>query len=465
MKFHRLEDNCSDISVRSLSAEGLVAASLLGDNRELMRHDEGAIHAVLTGSSKSGRALYLFGSREFNQELTDLSGPFATHDAADPATDSNQNGVYVAFTQSNGGVRAGYIAHVPDPFGDPGDIRVHGPLTPTGADADNSFLQASRAENSVVYAWRTAAGEIHVGISPDGVDFPTTTSVVADAYAVRGPAIGIQGDYAIFAYQTKDPRFAPVDSQVGDGAYYVWLESGDSGATWTEPKPLFPDISELPLATGLSLESQRNDLIRSEIKVSGAGNSGILAAQLLAWVNAEDYPDSRVFALATLAPAADSTRWAPSVGVLAFKDFGVGGEWGYTVTNRDLYRRSGIGEDYAGRAGKHFKYSALPGTPVRVVSYVDSAPSGSGLEDQVAILVSTTKGETFEYESVFTASELNFSPDAELLISNSACCYADHEGGIWQDLLVGDARRPDTVVHATLPIGLTVEGRDPTLVW
>jgi hypothetical protein len=466
MKFHRLTTADSG-SVRTLSADGLVTNSLLGDNRELMRHDEGAIHAVLTTKNGAGRALYLFGSREFGQELADLTGPFAKDDAADPATDSNQNGVYVAFTQNTGPGRAGYLAHVPDPFGDPGDIRIHGPLTAAEVDAENSFLQASRAENSVVYAWRSRSGEIHVGISPDGVTFPQAEPVVADAHAVRGPAIGIQGDYVICIYQTTDPRFAPIDSQVGDGSYYAWLESGDRGTTWTDPKPLFPNADELPRATGLAIKSQGNDLIRSEIKITGGSHDGVLAAQILAWLNPLDYPDSRVFAMTTLASTTEpgGRDWAPNVGVLAFKDFGVGGDWGYTVTNRSLYRRSAIEEGYSGRTGQHFKYSALPGTKVRVVSYVDSAPAKSGLEDQLAILVSTTKGDTFDYETIFSASDLGFDADAELLISNSACCYADQDGKIWQDLLIGDLKRPRKVVHATLPVGLSVEGRDPTLAW
>jgi hypothetical protein len=466
MKFNRLSTQGTAGVVRSLTAEGLLVDSLLGDNRELMRHDEGAIHAVVTGSNGKGRALFLFGSGEFDEELTSLSGPFAEEDAANPATDSNQNGVYVAFTQKSNDGRSGYIAHVPDPFGDPSDIRLHGPLTPPDGNAENSFLQASRAENSVAYAWRdNSTGEIHVGICADGVTFPSATPIVNDAHAVRGPAIGIQGDYAICTYQTTNPEFAPIDSQA-DGAYYAWLESGDRGATWTEPKPLFPTADELPHATGLTLKSG-NDLIRSEIKVSGGSYGGVLAAQILAWVNPLDYPDSRVFAMTTLTPAIEpeGSDWAPNIGVLAFKDFGVGGDWGYTITNRNLYRRSAVNEGYAGRAGKYFKYSALPGTKVRVVSYVDSAPEGSGLEDQIAILVSTTKGDTFDYETVFSASDLTFEPDAELLISNSACCYADTEGRIWQDLLIGDLKRPSRVVHATLPIGLSVEGRDPTLVW
>src|SRR5713226_7321463 len=76
----------------------------------------------------------------------------------------------------------------------------------------------------------------------------------------------------------------------------------------------------------------------------------------------------------------------------------------------------------------------------------------------IVVLVSTNKGDSFDYESTFTATELRFDTHAHLIISNSACCYADKDGTIWQDLLIADSKHESTVVHVTLPIGLNVQG-------
>lgn len=468
MEFERIKAPSDTATIRRLGAPGYEAQALLGDNRELMRHSNGALHAVVTQNGTKGGALSLYGAAEFGGELRALAEAFVSVDGgscSEPATDSNQNGAYVAFVQGKPGALAGYVAHFADPFGDPSDVRVSGPLTPEG-DVRNSFLQASRAFNSVVYGWRDGrTGTVYAGVSQDGIEFPPAEALSGDIAAIHGPAIGIHGDYVVCIYQSEDDRFAPVDAPTG--SYYVWTESGDGGRTWSDPLPLFPSARDLPPAVGLASVAG-DDLRRYEVPVLGDASPAEVAAQLLVWANLEDASDSRVFAMTTLtAPPhrVAGADWPKSVGLIAFKSFGVGGEWDYSITNRSLYRRSGIADSYNGRVGRHFKYSALPGTRVRVVSYVDHAPDGSGLEDLVAILVSTNKGDSFDYETTFTASELGFDPHAELVISNSACAYADADGMIWQDLLIGDASDPQAVRHATLPIGMRVDGVDPTLAW
>ena len=97
--------------------------------------------------------------------------------------------------------------------------------------------------------------------------------------------------------------------------------------------------------------------------------------------------------------------------------------------------------------------------------YVDKAPKGSNLEDQVAVLVSTNKGDSFDFEAVFTASQLKLDRSSDVVISNSASCYADSAGDVWADLLVTDAKRPEAVLHAVLPIGINAQGLDPTPGW
>ncbi len=436
MEYRRTTAMLNPDFIRPLRASRSSWEALAGDNREIMRHSSGAVHAAITEPQNGHLVLSLYGAQEFGVELQQLSASFAASDAGVAATDSNHNGAYVAYTQADGLGRAGSVAHFPDPFGDAGDHRLLGPLTPRGADVENSFLQASRANNTVVYGWRDrTTGDIFVGVSQDGLEFPPAQTLLTDPDAVRGPATGIQGDYVIYVYQSRSPRFAPVDSHTGDGAYYVWSDSGDGGVTWSEPGPLFPHPDSLPFAIGLS-RGRGDDLKREEIGVSPAGSAARPATQLLAWANPADISDSRVFAMTALTPLtsdgnADWSADGNDIGLLAFKSFGVGGEWSYSITNRSLYRRADLAQPYQGRIGTLFKYSALPGTRVRVVTYVNRAPAGSELDDQIVVLVSTNKGDSFDYESTFTAT-------------------SKHES---------------TVVHVTLPIGLNVQGIDPTLVW
>lgn len=473
MQFARTTINADQASISAVRLERPSCETLAGDNREIMRHGSGAVHAVFVEDGEGGSRLSLFGAAAFGREMERLAGSISGTESSGgshPATDSNQNGTYVAYVQAGGRGRAGHVVHLPDPFGDPGDARVYGPLTPPTGCAEGSFLQASRAYNSVVYGWGDAdSGDVFIGVSLDGVEFPSAQRIAGAGRIVRGPAVGIHGDYVVFVYETDNAEFAPDEDTGGGGGYYAWAESGDAGQTWSKPAPLFKDVGRLLRATGYSL-TRGTDPHRNEIAVVPVAPQRRASLQLLAWANLADAYDSRVFALASIIPArsnggADWTGSDNSIGLLAFKPIAVGGVWTYVVTNRDLFRRSDLAKPYDGRVGAQFKYSALPGTPVRVISYVEQAPKDSDLEDRIAVLVSTNRGESFEYETVFAASELRLERDADLIISNSACCFPDANGEIWQDLLIGDMTAPSAILHATLPIGLKATGLDETLSW
>jgi hypothetical protein len=472
MKVFRIPINGEMPLVRQLDLENVSCKSLLGDNRPLMRHSDGALHAGLIETVDGHPRIGLFGFSDPREVWQRLASPVSSPNSigdSQPATDSNQNGAYIAYVESvvDRG-QAGYLVHIPDPFGDPSYFKVHGPLTPTGS-WQNSFLQGSRGYNSVVYGWRdTNTGSIYVGVSRDGRTFLPTKLLVRDKGVVNGPAIGIRGDYVLMVYQTSNPAFAPRSRTQNshDEYYYAWCESGDSGENWSEPAALLPDTKDLPDAIAYSV-SGKDDLQRSEVPLSGAGMLSS-SLQVLAWA-APSPLESRLFVMTSVTPSAGpgGEDWGGSnnsVGVLAHKPIAVGGTWKPVLTNRSLFRRTKT-KPYTGRVGTQYKYSALPGTVVRAVAYVDRAPSGSELEDQIAILVSTNTGNSFDYEATFSASQLQLEPDAEIVIANSACCYADLEGNVWQDLLFGDVKRPDAIQHAKLPIGINVQDLDRTLSW
>jgi len=90
--------------------------SLIGNNRELMRHSDGTIHAILAEILDGKQALSAFGSQEPAGEWQRLASPLSSDsglDNATPATDSNQNGVYVALAQDAGNGSSGAIAQIP----------------------------------------------------------------------------------------------------------------------------------------------------------------------------------------------------------------------------------------------------------------------------------------------------------------------------------------------------------------
>jgi hypothetical protein len=456
--------------VRALGVTAPADATLLGDGRALMRHGSGAIHAALLDATGDTLRLGLYGTRNRGGDWACLVDKLSSDDSrgdGSPATDSNQNGVYVAFTQDTGSGRAGYVAHVPDPFGDPGHFTLHGPLTPPDIDAEGSFLQASRVYNSVVYNWHDArSGDVYVGVARDGIDFPAAQQVVTGQGMVNAAATGIRGDYVNLVYRTRDTAFG--SPEANGGYHFAWRESGDGGQTWTDARPLVTDAQNLPEVVSYALTGDE-DLKRSQTRLTGESLEKA-SLQVLVWMSPNTrQTDSRVFAMTSVQPKQlPSADWRPSdgsIGLLAFKPIAVGGEWEFTLANRTLYRRGSAGKPHAGREGTMYKYGALPDTAVRSIVYVEHAPEGSGLEDQVVSLVSTNMGDTFDYETVFSASQLSLSPGARILISNSACCFTDAEGNIWQDLLIADERQPQVLRHAMLPIGFNIQGTDPTRSW
>ena len=461
--------------------------SLLGDNRELMRHGNGALHAALVETVEDRPRIGLFGIRERGAKWARLVSPISSPDSrgdTQPATDSNHNGTYVAFVQEGDGGKAGFVAHAPDPFGDPSDLRLHGPLTPPEGSATNSFLQGSRVFNSVGYAWRDeATGDVFVGVSRDGVDFPPARRITTDRGIVNGPAIGIRGDYVLCTYVTSTPASSPGRSRTATvedpstaqshgrvpAYYYMFTESGDGGESWTDPAPLIPEAKDLPTIAAYSL-TREDDLRRHDIVLEGAGPKSA-SLQALVWAPAVTLrADTRLFTQMSLLPSEKFRRKVgasrqDSVGVLAFKPIAVGGTWTYVLTNRPLFRRADRGDTHSSRFGTLYKYGALPDTAVRSLVYVERAPKESQLEDKVILLVSTNMGNSFDYELAFDASELGLERDARVVVTNSLCCFPDAEGDVWQDVLLGDLTRPNAIVHATLPLGWNVQGLDPTLTW
>lgn len=472
MKVSRTGVDKATAVVDRLDIDHVDGASLRGDGRPLMRHSDGAMHAAVIDTAEGNRRMSLVGFKDPKEGWKILAhriGSAEEVEESEPATDSNQNGAYIAYVET-GKSGSGGIVHIPDVFDDPNSFRVHGPLTPADRAVRGSCLQASRGYNSVVYGWRDDEGGVYVGVSRDGQSFPEATLLVRDPNVINGPATGIYGDHVIVSFVTSDPRFRPRGKQDGgsDEYYYAWCESGDGGETWSEPAPLIRSIDDLPFAVAHSVVG--SDLVRHEVRLSGA-TSKLGSLQVPTWPLSP--VDSRVFAELAITPVDDlyGENWGAAdnhVGILAWKPIELGDTWRYILTNRSLFRENEGAKSFDGRTGGQYKYCALPGTSVRVVAYVDKVPRDghdSDLEDHVVLLMSTNMGDSFDHETSFSASALGLAADADAVIANSLCCHVDDKGDIWQDLLLGDVRAPESILTATLPTGINVAGFDPTMHW
>lgn len=465
MKTHRTKTESAQIQTRDVGMRGAESRYIVGDNRELMRHSDGSLHVALVVNGRSGPRLNVLGAHAGDADLVPLSGPIGKGNAGDPATDSNQNGVYIAFTQQDERGSAGYVARIPDLFNDGKQIEISDALTPLDGAAENSFLQGSRGYNSVAYAWRDRKkGVIYAGVSKDGHRFPEARVVVKDRAIVGGPAIGVYADLVILTYQTASKAFAPDGYEGEKGNFYAYMESGDGGDTWSKPSRLVDHVRDLPPALAYSV-GQKGDPERMEVPLSGAS---ILrtSMQSLVWEPFEG-PDKRIFALTTFtAEANHPSGVAEEVGVLTWKPPILGATWKHVLTNRAIFRRAGSAAKGAkDRQIGQFKYCALPGTSVRVVAYVEKSAAGVSVEDRVVLLVSTNMGDSFDHEASYSASDLGLGNRADVTISNSACTHIDGNGDLWQDLLVGDLKKPAKLRHALLPVGINVQGTDATQSW
>lgn len=432
-----------------------------------MRHSDGSLHAALIEQIDGTPRMSLFGARRAGEQMRRLGGPLGSRHSQgedSPATDSNQNGVYVAYTEAVAGSRRGYLVHIPDPFGDPNTFSTYGPLTPLNRNASNSFLQASRGYNSVIYGWRDdQTGDIYVGVSKDGRNFPVAKPLVNDRHTSNGPAVGIFGDLAIAVYETSNPAFAPENfhSVPMQGQFFAYIESGDGGDTWSAPDRLIANVVDLPPAVVYALQDTVEPT-RREVKLSGC-SAKLGSLQALVWESPMSV-DKRIFALTSFTAARQGEAYKlGSVGVLTWKPAKTGGAWQHVLTNRDIFLSPQT--DQPVRTGSQYKYCALPGTAVRVIAYVNRSNDRNRTPDMIVLLVSTNMGDSFDYESEFSAVSLDFRSSAELVITNSACTHVDEHGDLWQDLLVGDSNDPERLLHALLPVGINVQGMDQTVSW
>jgi hypothetical protein len=466
------------LEIHTIDASVTDATTIFGAHK-FMRSSDGTLTGSFIKHIGNNDELLLVTSKDGGKTWVDFSsGLTAKGGVRHQASDVGANGVYVAFVDGRG---EGHVAHFPDPVGNPGKVKESGALTSEGGDARFSFISTSKgpdSTNSVGYGWLDmVGGKIYVGVSKDGTTFPPARLVETDSNATSGPAIAVHNNYVLVMYLTTSPEIAPDDPEnLADTKgrdYQAWIESKDGGATWSKPAPLFgKKLADFPT---VNASSKNGDGRMISGKVAAAGGTEALGnhSQTLAWAVSTGFDPAiaggvRLFIMSALSPVTPKESPFPpgfwddrknNVGILSFKDIGnLTAPWTHVVASRDLVQeRAGVVTE----AWQH-QYSALPGTSVRAVSYVDKTREQKTSHDSLVVSVSIDTGKHFDRFARFEQRDLGIETPASVVFVASPCLYKDPKGDVFIDVAfveadaagkVGDKRLKVT----KLPIGLNVK--------
>jgi hypothetical protein len=319
-----------------------------------------------------------------------------------------------------------------------------------------SSIAASRLGlKSVAYGWfDPSSGAINVGVSPDGIHFPATKTIATDRSTRYGPAVAIFGKYLVVTYQTTNRQIAPVGAP--PGSYVAWLESTDGGSTWSRPEALFGrDAKSLPKFK-TQVKMAKGNALRS-ISLAGIPEDLAIASQVLVW-EAGTISASRVFVTSAMSykiPGA-SEKGVRTIGIVSSKLPRKGGNWTHVVAN-SMTKAALQDLPEAAPNGIFHQYSALPGTPLRVVSYVNH-DQATGEESLVAA-ISTDNAKHFVRTVRYKATDLGFSKDAHLALRSSLCLWRGADGSVSLDtFLASETTGNDRLLHVKIPIGIRLKG-------
>lgn len=466
-------------SPRPLST-GAVMGSIVGGGRNIMRSPEGTLITAFAEARPRSTQLYFAGSRDDGQTWYRVASPHlgrhspGTDDGNDPAIDSNVDGAYLAFVDAG----VGRVVYSAQPFANPARFQHSAPLTPAGVAVRHSFVAASRmgwgdrpadSPASVAYGWVDVQnGDIYVGLSRDGRTFPVARRVQSDLGATTGPAVAVHGDYILLMYLSRSARFAPEGLESGpEREYQVWMESRDGGQTWSDPTPLFGrTLADFPRIPTVEVDAAGRRVTREAV-VGGGSPGSREHSQALAW---GPTPSEKViFVMSSLRPLRPDGRTvtdaAGAVGVVSFKPLAPGGAWTHVVANRALTLDSAAPAQPAGPGDARFapagaraelhQYSALPETPFRAVTYVESDRGGG---TRLVVVLSPDAGKNFNQYIVFGRDELARLGVPELkgrvVIDVSQCLYEDRAGNVYQDVLLLDEAGGNALYQLKLPLGV-----------
>jgi hypothetical protein len=449
-----MNSSVSAPTLHTVSEHVTIDRNFLETGHTLMRRVDGNLNAVVIADAEGQETLRYLISVDEGMTWKSVDVP-SSGGSREAALDANEFGTYIAYVSTESGHRVGHVTRVKDPLGN-AQMLDSGPITEGMQNNQYSSIAASRLGlKSVAFGWfDPTSGAINVGVSLDGVNFPTAKTIATDKHAQYGPAVAVFGKYVVVTYQTTNSAITPTGAT--HGAYVAWLESADGGATWTAPQALFGRNSNL-LPTYKARAPDKSPPFIS-VRLTGITNNATSFIQPLVWEQ-PTIAQSRVFITSPMSYAIQSTSAdnANTIGVVSFKMPRKGGKWTHVVA--DSMNRSGIvgqGGDINPNGTFH-QYSALPGTPLRVVTYIDHSSETS--EQSLVAAISADNAQHFVRAIRYRASDLGFSSASKLALRSSLCLWRDRDGSVSLDtFLASEVAGSGRLIHAKIPLGIHLTG-------
>ena len=384
--------------------------------------------------------------------------------AFNPSVDSNNFGKFVAYSVPVGGKFIGQVSHKEIGGGSFVSSDIYAPMTPQANSVSKSFIAASRGTDEwgnfvrdVGYGWvDETAGDIFVGHSNTGIEFPPARLIHSDAGLVGGVSIAVSGDFLLVVFHSNNKKYQPVELAHSNGAFPVLLESDDGGVTWTDPQPLFgSSIKDFPALSSTT-----------EIVLAG-GTQGIdIVANALAWERRKK-GEKNIYVTSSIQPVSrlSSGSWAPlnggrsaHFGIVSSRDFNSEhSNWRHAIVHDISAQLAPAGiqtSDVPPFATSFHQYSALPGSPVRTLTYLEEKGLG---EADLVVGISTDSGNTYDQYVRANLGKSGMLQDAPLRFSVSQCLFGDPGGNVFIDAVMINEAHGVGLKHIKIPLGLNVK--------
>jgi hypothetical protein len=114
------------------------------------------------------------------------------------------------------------------------------------------------------------------------------------------------------------------------------------------------------------------------------------------------------------------------------------------------------------RRNTAFQYSALPGSSIRAVAYLQEGAKATSQGDRIAVSVSVNTGKSFDRTVKFDSSNLGVGPTDSLRFTTSTCLLMKESGDVYLDAAYVDPKT-NAVKVAQLPLGVNVKDLPPSL--
>ncbi|BBN52751.1 hypothetical protein TRE132_08760 [Pseudomonas chlororaphis subsp. aurantiaca] len=437
--------------VISLEGASIDPKYFSGPARQIMRLSDGRIYATLMSTANDGSKAQLFAAQDGKSSWVDVSGALSKKQVTEVASDTGPLGTYIAYV---GNIeKIGYIAHFPDPIGNPGKFNTIA-VTPKSALLTGTVIATSKGDdsiNSTVYGWLDSVNKkISIGISQDGKTFGKIKEIVSDNEIASGPSLAIHNKYILVSYLTRNKSIMSANTLDKQLAALAFVESWDGGRSWTSPRPVLGDKAEKVKIEAPVLSNGMTQKASHLYANGGARDIG----NSLAWPKND--LGARIFVLSEQAVISDSTETnetlrenRPFVAILNFKDLsdGPSAKWNHVVASE---YQPNLLEKNSGQISS-LQYSALPGTSLRAVAYRERAAKA----DRIAVSLSVNTGKTFDKVVKFDPVSIGVAPSTDFSFTTSSCLRRDSKGDVFLDILIASSGNKDAKFES-IPVDINL---------